>query len=157
VAQNPSGGTATLKLRILFTKPIDEVALNGYAFGLVAKQRTPEDRKDFEDLWIKRGLENQNQARFRVFLEQPADPDATPVIHFRLLDKDGHEIQPDIEPTSFDAGKDLLEAVALAQDGQLLTFPIVRDNVPLITTKMTTLKLSVLMGNNSKELVFRLQ
>src|SRR5689334_24951635 len=112
-AQNPSGQTETLKMRILFTTPVAEMALNGYSFGLVARQRTPADRKDFEDLWIRRGLANQSKAIFHVFLEEPTNPDATiPVIHFRLLDKQGNQIQPDDEPTSF-VSEDLHDAIAL--------------------------------------------
>lgn len=159
LAQNPLGGTETLQMRILFTSPLDQLALNGYMFGQVAKQRTPADRKAFEDLSIKRGLANQNQATFRVFLQQPTNSDATiPVIHFRLLDNKGNQISPAVEPTSFVAsGRDLIGAVALEEEGQPLTFPILEGAVPLITPEMTTLTVIVLVGEESRQLTFKLR
>src|SRR5262249_21115115 len=48
-AQTSTGGTETLKLTVMFLSPLDQARNKGYQFGLVAKQRTPEDRKDSEN------------------------------------------------------------------------------------------------------------
>jgi len=158
IAQNPSGGTETLQMRILFTAPADQVALNGYSFGLVARERTPDDRKAFEDLWIERGLANHDQATFRIFFQQPSNSDATiPVIHFQLLDKNGHSISAGVEPTSFIAlDRDVIAGVALEKEGQPLTFPIMQSGIPLITNQMTKMTLVIMVGDEPRQLNFKL-
>jgi len=158
MAQNPLGGTETLQLRILFTTPLDQVAIRGYSFGLVAKTRTPADRKAYEDLSIKRVMNNMSQAIFHVFLQQPKNSDASiPGIHFKLLDHNGSVIDPLDEPTSYLApDKDPIGAVALEQDGQPLTFPNTINGLPAITAEMTKLTLTVMVDGQPGKLNFKL-
>lgn len=147
----------SLKLRVLFLPPLEEAKARGYSFGLVAKQRTPEDRKAFEDVAIKRILQRTQQVDFRVFLQQTNDDDAAiPTITFKLLDKDGQRINPTTQPTSFTAGRDIITAVALAEEGQELSFPLFSSTRPALTAEMDKMSLVVSVGGAEQTLEYRL-
>jgi hypothetical protein len=150
-------GSGSLKLRVLFLPPLEQAKARGYSFGLVAKQRTPEDRKAFEDVSIKRILLRTQQADFRVFLQQADNDDAAiPTITFKLVDKDGQRVNPTTQPTSYTAGRDIITAVALAEEGQELSFPLFSGARPYLTGEMDKMSLVVSVGGAEQTLEYRL-
>jgi hypothetical protein len=152
------GTHGSLKLRVLFLPPLEQAKARGYSFGLVAKQRTPEDRKAFEDVSIKRILQRTQQVDFRVFLQQANDDDAAiPTITFKLVDKDGQQINPTTQPTSYTAGRDIITAVALAEEGQELSFPLFSGTHPYLTGEMDKMSLVVSVGGAEQTLEYRLR
>jgi hypothetical protein len=158
VTAQGSHGAETLKLRVLFLPPLEQAKAKGYSFGLVAKQRTPDDRKAFENVSVSNISKRKEQVDFRVFLEQPKDDSAAlPSISFELLDKDGHEVKPTTQPTSFESGKDIITAVALAEEGQELVFPLLNAGSPYLTDGMDKLRLVVSIGGAEQTLEFRLK
>lgn len=159
LAQNPLGGTETLQFRILFLTPVDQAMANGYSFGQVAKHRTPADRKDYEDRSVTTITKNSNQVVFRVFLQQPKNADATiPIIHFKLLDKNGERIDPITEPNSYVASpKDLIGTVALAEEGQPFTFPVFSGSSPNLTSQMKKLALIIVVDDQDRTLEYHLK
>lgn len=158
-AQNPLGGTETLKFSVLFLTPVEQARAAGYKFGLVAKQRTPADRKAFEDLSISKAVKGSSAVSFRVFLQQPTNEDATiPSITFQLVDKNGSHVAPITKPTSFVApARDIIGAVGLAENGQELTFPLFADSTPRLTDKMKKMALVVSVDDAEQTLEFQLR
>ena len=158
VAQG-SHGPENLKLTILFLPPLAQARQKGYEFGLVAKQRTPADRKDFEDTALKMIIQESNNVAFRVWLDQPKDSSATaPTLSFHLLDKVGQRINPTDEPTAFVfSGKDLLGDMAIAQDGLPLIFPLRNGAAPNLTSKMNMMTVVLGMDGAERNLEFHLK
>jgi hypothetical protein len=159
VAQNPMGGTESLKLRVLFLSPLDQARAKGYEFGLVAKNRTPADRKDFEDRAVTTTTAGRNEVRFRLFLQQPKNADANiPSIAFELVNQDGKRIAPTTLPGSMAAApKDLIGSIALALEGEHLAFPLLDGAVPSLTSKMKKMTLAVAIDGAAQNLEYRLQ
>lgn len=145
VSVQDSHGSETLKLTILFLPPLEQARQKGYEFGLVAKHRTPADRKDFEEVSVKTIMQGSNDVTFRVWLDQPKDDNATiPTISYQLLDKDGQRINPTTQPGSYIfSGKDTIGDVALAEDGQPLIFPLNSGSTPNLTSKKNKMTLVV--------------
>lgn len=150
-------GSGSLKLRVLFLPPLEQAKARGYSFGRVAKQRTPEDRKAFEDVSIRRVLQTTQQVNFRVFLQQATDNNAEiPTITFKLVDNDGQRINPTTQPTSYTAGRDIITAVALAEEGQELSFPLFNGTRPYLTGEMDKMSLVVVVGGAEQTFEYRL-
>jgi hypothetical protein len=149
----------TLELAMLFLSPLAQAGLQGYKFGLVAKHRTPADRKAVEDLAISTVIGNVNEVMFRVFLNQPENKNVTiPFISFELLREDGSRIQPTTQPHSFVVdGRDILTALALAENGQPLTFPTFTGPTPNLTAGMNTMTLVVKVDDEDTNLEFPLR
>jgi hypothetical protein len=150
-------GAESLKLRVLFLPSLEQAKAKGYAFGLVAKQRTPDDRKAVEDASIKRILQRSRQVDFRVFLETPDDHTAIPTISFKLVGKDGQRINPKTQPTSYTAGADIITAVALAEEGQELSFPFFDGTRPYLTDEVDKMSLVVSVNGAEQTLEYRLR
>ncbi len=159
VAQNPLGGTENLKLRVLFLSPLDQARAKGYEFGLVAKNRTPADRKDFEDRAVSTTTIGSNEVRFRLFLQQPKNADANiPSITFELVNQDGKRIVPTTLPGSMVAApKNLIGSISLALEGEPLAFPLFDGAVPSLTSKMKKMSLAVAIDGAVQNLEYRLQ
>lgn len=159
VAQNPLGGTENLKLSVLFLSPLDQARAKGYEFGLVAKNRTPADRKDFEDRAVTTTTAGSNEVRFRLFLQQPKNADANiPSITFELVNQDGKRIAPTTLPGSMAAApKDLIGSIALALEGEPLAFPLFDGAVPSLTSKMKKMTLAVAIDGAAQNPEYRLQ
>ena len=155
-----SHGAETLKLTILFLSPVEQAKSKGYEFGLVAKQRTPDDRKDVESSSIATIMSGSGEVNFRVWLEQPKDADAAiPAISYKHLDKDGHPVNPSTQPDSYvvSPSKDLIGDVAIAEDGLPLVFPLKAGSVPNLTDKMDKMTLVVSLGGGERNLEFKLK
>ena len=151
-------GPESLKLRVLFLPPLEQAKAKGYSFGMVARQRTPDDRKDFENVSVSTISQRSDRVDFRVFLEQPKDDTATiPTISFELLDKDGQRVKPTTQPTSYTAGIDIITAVALAEEGQELIFPLSNATSPYLTDKMDKMRLVVSIDAVEQTLEYRLK
>jgi hypothetical protein len=148
-----------LTLAVLFLPPLAQAGVAGYKFGRVAKQRTAADRKAVEDLAISTVIQKANEVTFSVFLDQSQNQNAAvPPISFELLSADGSRIRPKTQPQSFVVdGRDILTAVALAENGQPLTFPLFSGAVPLLTDKMDQFTLVVQVDGDEQNLTFRLQ
>lgn len=159
VVARGSNDTESLKLTVMFLPPIEQAGDKGYQFGLVAKSRTPDDRKDFENTSLTTIMNNRNQVTFRVWLDQPKDPNAAiPPISYQLLDKDSQRVNPTTQPASYIfSGKDLIGDVALAEDGQELIFPLYRGVTPNLTDKMDKMTLVVKIDDTERNLEFRLK
>jgi hypothetical protein len=157
-AQTFTGGTETLKLTVMFLSPLDQARGRGYQFGLVAKQRTPEDRKDSENASISLIRGDINQVAFRVWLDQPKDPNASlPSVSYELIDKDGNRIKATTDPGApVLSGKDLIGDVALAEDGAPLTFPLLNGTAPNLTNTMTKMVVVVKIDAKEANLEFKL-
>jgi len=153
--QSASVNAQGAKLRVLFLPPLEQAKAKGYTFGLVAKQRTPDDRKAFENVSVSRILQRTQQVDFRVFLED--DGGADPVVSFELLDKDGQRIKPTTKPGSFSAGADIITAVALAEQGQELSFPLFNGTRPYLTDEADKMRLVVSVDGTQQTLEFRLK
>ena len=92
------------------------------------------------------------------FLEQPKDDTATiPTISFELLDKDGQRVKPTTQPTSYMAGNDIITAVALAEEGQELIFPLSNSTATYLTDKMDKMRLVVSIDGVEQTLEYRLK
>jgi len=151
------GGTETLKLTVMFLSPLDQARGRGYQFGLVAKTRTPEDRKDSEKASISLILAAMNQVAFRVWLDQPKDPNASlPSVSYELIDKDGNRIKATTDPGAPVFTGDLFGDVALAEEGAPLTFPLLNGTVPNLTDKMTKMVVVVKINDAEANLEFKL-
>jgi hypothetical protein len=158
VTANGSHGPGTLKLRVLFLSPAEQARAKGYTFGLVAKQRTPDDRKAVENSSLSIISQRLNQVYFHVFLEPAGtDDESIPVISFELLNGDGQRISPKTQPTSYSAGKDLIGSVALAEEGQELSFPLYNGTTPHLTNRMEKMSLIVHAGDTEQTLEYRLK
>src|SRR6202040_3176395 len=122
-AKDQMGKLENLKFSVLFLTPLEQAKAAGYNFGLVARERTAADRKDFEDRLVSRIVAHSNELTFRVFLQQPKNEDVTiPTIAFQLLNANGNRVLPLSQPNSYVAqGRDIIGAVALAENGQPVT------------------------------------
>lgn len=151
-------GTESLKLSIQFLSPLAQARVQGYRFGLVAKHRTVDDRKAVEDLAISTVIQHLNEITFRVFLDQPADDKtAVPTISFALIAASGDRIEPTTQPHSYIVGnRDILNALALAENGQSLIFPLFAGSSPNLTTTMKTMTLIVEVDAEERRLEFEL-
>lgn len=149
----------SLTLSVNFLSSVDQARKFGYEFGLVAKNRTPADRKDFEDRLVGRILEQSNQAAFIVKLLPVPSPDLNvPSISFALLDQNGQSINASTQPSDYSASPlDLFAAVALEQDGQELIFPVTSGSVPLITNKMDKMTLVVDVDGQQRKFDYSLK
>jgi hypothetical protein len=157
-AKRIDGSLETLNLTIMFLQPLDLARQKGYSFGLVAESRTPEDRKAFENGAISTILKQSNEVTFRVWMDQPKDPNASiPLIVYQLIDKSGSGLDPITQPTSYESSNDLLGDVAIAQEGQLLTFPVFSGPNPNVTDKMSKLTLRVKIDDAISDREFTLK
>jgi hypothetical protein len=149
--QNQLGKTETLKLSILFLKPLEQARVRGYLFGTHAQGKTESDRKASEDSDIAAIVSKSKGVAFRVSLQSPKDEDsAIPPIAFSLTDKNGARIEPVVRPGSLvAAGKDLLGIVELAEEGEQLSFPLFAGATPNLTATMQ--KVSLIVEINGKE------
>jgi len=149
----------SLTLSINFLSPLDQARKFGYEFGLVAKNRTPADRKDFEDRIVKRIVDQSSQAVFVVKLIPVPDADLNvPSISFTLLDFDGKPIDPTTHPDGYSASpKDIIGQVALEEDGQELIFPVTDGSVPRIIDKMQKMTLTVDVGGQPRKFDYSLK
>ncbi len=147
----------SLKLSILFLSPREQARVSGYSFGLVAKSRTPADRKDYQDRTIKRVTEHADEIAFRVYLDQPKHESAAiPSINFELQNTAGGRLQPTTQPTDYVVGdRDILGAVGLAENGQPLTFPLLSGSSPFLTSNMNQMTLIVSLGEVQQNLNFQ--
>jgi hypothetical protein len=157
-AQSPTK-PVSLTLSVVFMSPLSQARKHGYDFGLVAKNRTPADRKDFEDRMVARVVQQSNQAMFVVRLLPVPDSDTNvPSISFELLDQAGNRISPTKQPGDYTApANDIIAAVALEENGQELIFPVFSATVPAITDKMDKLTLVVKMDGQEQRLEFNLK
>jgi len=157
-AKTFTGGTETLKLTVMFLSPLDQARDRGYQFGLVAKQRTPDDRKDSENASISLIRGDMNQVAFRVWLDQPKDPNASlPAISYELINKDGNRIKATTEPGGYlFSGKDLIGDVAMAEEGLPLAFPLLNGTAPNLTNKMAKMVIVVKIDDGEANLEFKL-
>jgi len=160
-AQGPQGPLPTQQtLSLRFLPPLDQARKFGYEFGLVAKNRTPADRKDFEDRIVQRIVDHSNQAVFIVKLLPVLFASAAnePIISFVLLDQNANSIDPSKKPDHYVASdKDLFDAVALEKDGQELIFPVTNGSVPRITNKMDKMTLIVEVDGQKAKLDYSLK
>ena len=153
-------GTAeTLKLSVLFLPPAEQAKVDGYTFGLVAKNRTPADRKAYEDRSVGRITARSNEVSFRVYLDQPEDDSVNiPPIAFELMSQGGGRIRPTTQPTDYlVGGRDIIAAAALAQNGQPLIFPLLSGSTPFLTNKMDQFSLIVNVDDVEETLAFQLK
>jgi hypothetical protein len=99
-----------------------------------------------------------NEAAFRVYLDQPQDEDANiPPIAFELLNQAGGRIQPTTQPTDYlVGGRDIISAVALAENGQPLVFPLLSATTPFLTDQMSSMTLIVNVDGAKQTLIFQL-
>jgi hypothetical protein len=157
-AKDQLGKLENLKFSVLFLTPLGQARADGYEFGLVAKGRTPADRKDFEDRSVSRIAAHNNEVTFKVFLQRPSNEDATiPPITFILLDAKGNRVTPLSQPDSFvSKGKDIIDIVALAKNGQPLTFPLFVGTAPTLTAKMKKMTLIVTVDGKETSLEYAL-
>lgn len=151
--------TSVFSLSIQFLSPLAQARLQGYRFGLVAKHRTVDDRKAVEDLAISTVIQHLNEITFRVFLDQPADAkSAVPTISFTLIAASGDQIEPTTQPQSFIVGnRDILTALALAENGQPLIFPLYAGSSPNLTARMKTMTLILGVNGEERRLEFPLR
>jgi len=158
-AQTPSGASETLELSILFLSPLERARTSGYSFGLVAKGKSPPDRKGIEDGAVAKATNSATQVNFRVFLQQPSNEETSiPSIRFTLVDKDGKPLQPTTQPRSFiEPGKDIQTQLGLAQAGQELIFPLFNGATPNITQTMDRIRLLVTVSGTEQQLEYRLK
>ena len=149
--QNQLGKTETLKLSILFLKPLEQARVKGYLFGTHALGKPGSDRKAIEDGDIATIVSNSKRVAFRVSLQSPRDEDsAIPPIAFSFTDKNGVRVSPIIRPGSLvAAGKDLIGIVGLAEEGEQLAFPLFAGTAPNLTATMQ--KVSLIVEINGKE------
>lgn len=157
-AQGPLN-SQSLSLSVNFLSPLDQARKFGYEFGLVAKTRTPADRKDVEDRMVGRIVQQSSQAAFMVKLLPVPSPDLdVPSISFTLLDQDGQKISATTQPSDYSASPlDLFQAVALEEDGQELFFPVTSGSVPRITNKMDKMTLIVDVDGQQRQLDYSLK
>ena len=158
-AQTGLNQAVPLKLRVEFLSPLDQARQSGYEFGLVARDRTPADRKSHEDAVIKRIVQNSNRATFMVRLLPVPDPDLNlPIISFSLVDWNGNEISPTTAPTgSAGSSIDLIHTFLVQRVGQQLIFPLVDASGPRITNQMDTMNLVVRIDEQRQNLQYRLK
>jgi hypothetical protein len=92
-------------------------------------------------------------------MAQPKDAnDAIPAISYHLLDKDGGPVSPTTQPDAYiHSGKDLIDAVAVAEEGLPLIFPLNTGSVPNLTNKMDKMTLVVDIDGSERKLEFRLK
>jgi len=149
----------SLVLSMRFLSPLDQAAKFGYELGLVAKNRTPADRKDFEDRMVARIVEQSNKAVFMVKLLPVPDPQLNvPTISFTLLDRNGANISPTTEPHSYAASpNDLFATVVLEEEGQELVFPIADNSGSRISNEMQKMTLTVVVDGQSQGLQYNLK
>lgn len=149
--QNQLGKKETLKLSILFLKPLEQARAKGYLFGTRALGKSGSDRKEIEDGDIATIVSNSKRVVFRVSLQSPKDEDsAIPPIAYSLTDKNGGRIEPIVRPDSLvAAGKDLLGIVELAEEGEQLVFPLFAGDAPNLTATMQ--KVSLIVEINGTE------
>ena len=156
-AKTITGGTETLKLTVMFLSPLDQARGKGYQFGLVAKTRTPEDRKDSEKASISLIRAAMNQVAFRVWLDQPKDANASlPSVSYELIDKDGNRIKATTDPGAPVFTGDLSGDVAMAEEGAPLTFPLLNGTAPNLTNTMTKMVVVVKIDDKEANLEFKL-
>lgn len=155
-AKDQMGKLESVNFSIIFLPPLHQARAAGYSFGLVAKNRTPADRLAFENLSVSSIIKHSNEVTFKVFLQQPTNEDAAiPLIHFELIDKNGNRVVPLSEPSSYVAGKDIIGSVALAENGQPVTFPLFSAS-PNISATMKTITLVVKVDESETSLQFAL-
>jgi len=149
----------TLTLSVEFLSPLDQARKLGHAFGLVAKDRTPADRKEYEDRVIGKIVHQSNQVFFTVRLLPVPDSDfVVPQISFTLLSHKGNAMEPTKQPTDYTAPPhDDFVAVSLRVDGQELLFPVFSGSVPKITDKMDAMILVVNVDGMSQNMQYRLK
>jgi hypothetical protein len=158
-AKDQMGTIENLKFSIVFLNPLEQGKADGYSFGLVAKQRTPADRKDFEDRSVGRITNHSNEVLFKVFLQQPKhDDESIPSITFNLVNSNGNRVIPLSQPTSYiAAGRDIIASVALAQEGQPVVFALFAGANPNLPSSMKKMVLVVAMDNQEANLEFALK
>jgi hypothetical protein len=158
-AKDRMGKLENLKFSIMFLTPLGQADAAGYAFGLVARDRTPADRKEFEDRVIARIAAHSNEVAFRVFLQQPTNEDAAiPSISFKLMNANGNRVLPLSQPNSYvSQGRDIIDAVALAENGQPVTFPLFAGPSPNLTAKMKRMTLIIEVDEKETSLEFALK
>lgn len=158
-ARDQLGRLENLKFSVLFLTPLEQAKAAGYAFGLVARDRTPADRKEFEDRVISRIAAHSNEVAFRVFLQQPTNEDATiPSISFRLVNVNGTRVEPLSQPNSYvPPPRDIIGAVGLAENGQPVTLPVFAGSSPHLTAKMKKMTLIVEVDETETSLDFALK
>lgn len=152
--------TEKLKLAVLFLTPLDHARTRGYAFGLVAKTKTPEDLKDVRNVVVNQAVQNGRSVTFKVkTIAFPKDPNVNePAISFVLLGPNGDRISPTTAPSSFIPDeKDLITAVAWENDGQDLTFPLYSGSAPNVTNTMEKMTLVVIINEQDRNLTFSLK
>jgi hypothetical protein len=148
-----------LTLSVVFMSPLEQARKYGYDFGLVAKNRTPADRKDFEDRMVERIVRQSNQVAFVVrLLPVPNSTINVPQISFGLLDHEGKRISPTKQPADYAApDNDIIGSVALEENGQELIFPAYGGTEPKITAKMEKMTLVVQIDEQEQKLEYRLK
>jgi hypothetical protein len=149
----------SLTLSVVFMSPLSQARKYGYDFGLVAKTRTPADRKDFEDRMLERVLRRSNQVVFVVrLLPVPGSDTNVPPISFELLDQAGNRISATKQPADYRApANDIIAAVALEETGQELIFPVYSGTLPKITDQMEKMTLVVNADGPEQRLEYNLK
>jgi hypothetical protein len=156
-AKTITGGTETLKLTLMFLSPLDQARNKGYQFGLVAKTRTPEDRKAVEKAVISLIRADMNQIAFRVWMDQPKDPNASlPSISYELINKDGQRIKATTDPGAPVFTGHPIEDTAMAEEGSPLTFPLLNGTTPNLTNTMAKMVVVVKIDAKEANLEFKL-
>jgi hypothetical protein len=159
IGQTALNQAVTLKLSVKFLSPLDQARQFGYEFGLVAKHRTPADRKDYEDRMVSGIVQNSNLAAFIVKLLPLPDPDLNlPTVSFSLIDRNGNDISATTEPHGYAASlTNLFEAVALQEEGQELIFLLVDASGPRITNQMDRMTLVVRVDEQAQNIQYSLK